>query len=378
MMRSLAKFRLGSFLASGPKPPPEAVTAEAVQWAIRLFLRREPKGKREVEALMRHPDLDSLRRALVQKREFREFQQEVRNDVQREMPRAGESFVAPAFLARPPADPALPWQYEPPSLTAPVSQLCTAGQLEEQAYQDLARAVGIPAVMHRKGWEQAWVLAVAEQSGLLQPGRSALCFGCGRERLPAYFASRGMQVLATDAPQEVIAGQGWDTTGQHSAQRDDLFFPDLISREAFDQRVGFRAVDMNAIPEDLYGRFDVCWSTCSLEHLGSLQHGLDFIENSLKTLRIGGIAIHTTEFNLVSDEETLDNPGLCIYRRQDIERLLSRLVSQGHAVMPLNLHPGDRALDAHIDLPPYALPHLKIAFAGYVATSIGIAVRRQV
>jgi SAM-dependent methyltransferase len=133
---------------------------------------------------------------------------------------------------------------------------------------------------------------------------------------------------------------------------------------------------MNDIPADLAGRFDACWSTCSLEHLGSLQHGLDFIENSLSVLRPGGIAVHTTEFNLVSNNKTLDAPGLCVYRRRDMEALAARLIAQGHQVLPLNFHPGEEELDEVIDVPPYALPHLKLELQDMTCTSIGFAVRR--
>lgn len=132
---------------------------------------------------------------------------------------------------------------------------------------------------------------------------------------------------------------------------------------------------MNAIPADLRG-FDLCWSACALEHLGSIAAGLAFIEASVATLRPGGLAIHTTEFNIGSNDATLDTPGLALFRRRDIEALLSGLLDAGHAVAPLSLHPGDRALDAHLDVPPFALPHLKLRLGGFEATSIGLIIRR--
>ena len=56
--------------------------------------------------------------------------------------------------------------------------------------------------------------------------------------------------------------------------------------------------------------------------------------------------------------------------------LLERLAARGHMIWPLNLHPGDSPLDAHIDTPPYALPHIKLEALGCVSTSIGIVVQR--
>jgi hypothetical protein len=60
----------------------------------------------------------------------------------------------------------------------------------------------------------------------------------------------------------------------------------------------FRPQDLKNIDEDLFGKFEFWWSACALEHLWSIDEGLDFTRNSLKTLKPGGIAAHTTEFTL--------------------------------------------------------------------------------
>jgi hypothetical protein len=188
-------------------------------------------------------------------------------------------------------------------------------------------------------------------------------------------AANGVEVLATDAPVERFGGQGWQCTNQHSADVSGLYRSNLLDKATFRERVTFRPVDMNDIPHDLRD-FDACWSSCCFEHLGSIDHGLDFVENSLERLRPGGVAMHTTEFNLSSNERTLETPGLSYFRRRDIERLLDRLAARGHVVWPLNLHPGDAPLDAHIEVPPYGLPHLKLEAMGQVSTSIGMVVQR--
>ena len=41
--------------------------------------------------------------------------------------------------------------------------------------------------------------------------------------------------------------------------------------------VSLRHVDMNHVPADLAGRFDIVWSACALEHLGSIANGLRFM-----------------------------------------------------------------------------------------------------
>ena len=78
----------------------------------------------------------------------------------------------------------------------------------------------------------------------------------------------------------------------------------ICPEDEFRRLVDFRYCDMNNISSDLH-EFDFCWSCCALEHLGSLSAGLRFIERSLDTLRPGGWAVHTTEFNLFSDAAQL-------------------------------------------------------------------------
>lgn len=292
-------------------------------------------------------------------------------------------FVVPGWLIAPPRDPAVPWDAGAPTLDSPVSQLCTGEQMQGDPFTEYAHAVGSWPHYHRKLWEWTYIWAAFAHYGVLRPGARVLGFGVGQEHLPAAFAGRGVSVTATDAPSEIGEVQGWATTNQHSNNREPMFKDNLVDREQFDRLVSFEVVDMNAIPSTLRG-FDGCWSSCALEHLGSIDAGLDFIENSLATLAPGGVAVHTTEFNLSSNEETFDQNNLALFRRQDIERLVLRLVGAGHEVAPLKLHPGSIPVDEHIDLPPYSMPHLpgspphlKLEIAGYVTTSIGLIVRKS-
>lgn len=344
------------------------VTEEAVVWALRLLIGRDPAYPGEVALHQANRTLGELRAAFISTPEFTAL---VR-DVNAQQPR----FAIPPFLLRRPSNPAIPWQSGQPTLHDPVSQLCTALQFNHPEFDRILRQMRLVPTQHRKLWEHVYIVSILHREGLLTPGRRAIVFGCGRERIPAYLAHHGVEVLATDAPAEKTASQGWASTGQYAARAADLFVPDLIEREQFDRLVSFRPVDMNRIPPDLAGQFDACWSTCSLEHLGSLRHGLEFIENSLSVLRPGGIAVHTTEFNLISNDKTLDAPGLCVYRRRDMEELAARLIANGHGVLPLNFHPGEEELDEVIDVPPYALPHLKLELRDMTCTSIGFAVRR--
>jgi hypothetical protein len=132
---------------------------------------------------------------------------------------------------------------------------------------------------------------------------------------------------------------------------------------------------MNAIPDDL-GLHDFAWSSCALEHLGSLQHGIDFVLNANKCLREGGVAVHTTELNVNGDEETLETPGLSLYRKKDILRMKALVEAQGNTFVPLNFNMGSGEVDKYVDLPPYDRDrHLKLMVAeNYVTTSIGFVI----
>jgi SAM-dependent methyltransferase len=130
----------------------------------------------------------------------------------------------------------------------------------------------------------------------------------------------------------------------------------LCPPELFDEKVDFRVVDMNAIPEDL-GQFDFVWSACAFEHLGSLQHGYDFIQNAARLLAPGGIGVHTTEMNCSSNGETLDRGSTVLFRRRDFERMAQALGGQGFQV-ELNFDLGNEPLDQYIDLPPTTIRNI--------------------
>jgi hypothetical protein len=181
----------------------------------------------------------------------------------------------------------------------------------------------------------------------------------------------------TDLGAAEATSRGWRETAQHSIAVDEIHNPNLCDLDEFRRRVRFRVQDMTAIDADLRrGEFDFVWSLCALEHLGSLQRGLEFVERSLECVRPGGIAVHTTEYNVSSNDDTVAKGATVLYRRRDIEALAERLRGAGCEI-ELNLHPGDGALDGHYDLPPYRNGmHLKLEIARYVATSLGLVIRK--
>jgi len=264
-----------------------------------------------------------------------------------------------------------------PTLAQPASQLCTEGQFREPVYADWCTELHETVMMHRKQWEFVYILQALQIHGKLQPGMRGLGFGCGKEPLAAVMAKRGCEVVATDLDAAAVVGKGWAESGQHASQLEDLNARGICEPEQFRSLVSFRAQNMNEISPDLTG-FDFVWSSCAFEHVGSIARGLQFVMNAMRCLKPGGIAVHTTEFNLTSNFTTLETPDLVIFRKHDIEHLVRQLERSGHEVQPLNLNPGSGELDRHVDLPPYKQePHLRLMLDRYVTTSIGLIVRAK-
>jgi SAM-dependent methyltransferase len=233
-----------------------------------------------------------------------------------------------------------------------------------------------PMFYHRKLWEFAYVCQSLHERGMLQERRKGLGFGIGAESLPALFVAEGCEITATDMDAAEAMQAGWAGTSQHAAGKEALRRPAICDDGKFEKGLSFRTVDMNHIPPDLEG-FDFCWSACALEHLGSIELGLRFIENSIDCLKPGGIAVHTTEFNISSNDQTLETGGTVLFRRRDFETLALRLAKNGHEMAPLDFDPGFGVMDGYVDTAPFALqPHLKLALAGYSCTSFGVIVRK--
>lgn len=269
-----------------------------------------------------------------------------------------------------------------------LSKPCTQADMEADWVAHWCSQLHIPVVFHRKLWELAYVLQAIYENGYMRPNTRGLGFGCGVEPLPSYLAQVGAQITMTDLPTEEAQAAGWIDTNQHVALAKQAFFPALVSEKEFDERVTLRNVDMNAIPDDLVD-YDFCWSICALEHLGSLDKGLAFIENSLRTIRPGGLSVHTTELNINSAGGTVDNWPTVLFQRQHLEQLAAKLREQGHYVAELNFQYGDKPMDRFIDLPPYHHnlsadmaqwlgdpAHLKVGVDGFVCTCFGLIIRK--
>ncbi len=226
-----------------------------------------------------------------------------------------------------------------------------------------ATELGEPWRMHRKLWEFAQIAQVYAER--LVFGGRVLGFGVGREPLPAWFACRGADVVATDRPD---AAPEWADTGQWARGLDDLrrpWCPDAV----FTNRVRFEPVDMNAIPFHLRD-FDLTWSCGSFEHIGGFDQSIEFFSRQMQCLCRGGLAVHTTEYAPQNDQPTLNAPTLVSFRLQELQRLIDRVTADGGEFFPLDVVPGDEPEDLRIDVEPYTPEHLSLRIGHCVTTSI--------
>jgi Methyltransferase domain len=256
---------------------------------------------------------------------------------------------------------------------------CNTSDLFHPRYAQLCKLMNDRPRWHRKQWEYVFIMHHLLEANVLAPGMRGVGFGVGGEPLPCAFANLGAQVLGTDAPTDIKIKGGWENSKEHSASLEQMKFP-WIEDRIFYSRVNYAECDMNNI-DIASADFDFTWSSCCLEHLGTLQKGLDFIANSVeKCLRIGGIAVHTTELNLSSSLETIDaSESTVLYRKQDLDLFVQEMRRRGHQANEILIGPAAHALDFHVDIPPFAQePHLKLRLAGFVTTSVGVVVRKCV
>jgi SAM-dependent methyltransferase len=230
--------------------------------------------------------------------------------------------------------------------------------------------------LHRKLWEWCAIAQALDERGMLTPARSGLGFAVGREPLASLFAQRGCSLLATDFPQN---NSDWSKTGQLAASLDAIHWPKLIAAPEFAARVTYQPIDMRNLSPLPPAQFDFLWSSCSFEHLGNLNKGLDFVRNSLHCLKPGGVAVHTTEYNVSSNDKTVKVGDSVIYRQQDIEALDRSLRPLGCAIESLDFEAGAEPHDIGFDYPPYysqGRQHIKLNLHDHISTSLLLIIRK--
>ncbi|WP_010273419.1 hypothetical protein [Paenibacillus senegalensis] len=257
------------------------------------------------------------------------------------------------------------------------SKLCKQEDFATDWLQNACRQLKEPFQYHRKLWEFCFITQALQERGLLAPGSTGLGFGVGKEPLVSYFASKGCYITATDLDASTAAQQGWTQTNQYAVHLQQLNERQLCDPAQFLERVGFCHVNMNHIPPTLFNAYNFTWSSCSFEHCGSIELGKQFILNQMNCLKPGGVAVHTTEFNLSSNDKTMDEGITVLFRLQDIEWMVQELRKQGHHI-EVDYSVGTQPFDSYVDVPPYkSNVHLRLQLAQYISTSIGLIIQKK-
>ncbi|CAB9526788.1 Inherit from proNOG: Methyltransferase domain [Seminavis robusta] len=223
---------------------------------------------------------------------------------------------------------------------------------------------------NRKQWEVAYVLHVVKTLNLCEPGKRGLVLAVGTEKLPQVFASMGCSILATDLPvdDDPAFAKAWANTGQHVATIESLYRKNYkgVSKKTFKELVTYHPENMNSFSDWLLQqeKFDFIWSLCSIEHVGSIELGQNVVLHTLDLLKPGGVAFHSVEFNLSSNNATKQMKGESVWRKRDFEALKEKAIAKGYSPFPAQFGAGHGILDRNPDgvLPrPYSSSdHIKL------------------
>jgi len=237
-------------------------------------------------------------------------------------------------------------------------------------------------IIHRKHWELAFVLQALWQMGKIRPAMRGLNFGRGEDPIISYLCSKGCEITLADLSEQPNKSNGAPgTTVTHALA--SAFRENLVERATFDRMVSSK--QMSSISSDP-ARYDFCWSISAADRMGSIQSGIDFIEKSVDSLKPGGVAIHTTEFNFTNDSETIDNWPTVLFQRRHLESTIQRLEKKGCRLLQPDFDVGSRPLDRFIDIPPFPndmheksiaywwkdTMHIKLSIDGFPSTSFGL------
>jgi hypothetical protein len=270
-----------------------------------------------------------------------------------------------------------PWGRDGPEPVFPgvVCQACTDNQMRIAPYRIWGERLATPDVyVHRKQWEWFYICQALYERNVLVPGARGIGFGVGTEPLTAWIAAQGCSVMATDYPEGEHAAD-WSSTGELAYSVGDLNSAGICPPDDFAARVTYQPVDMRDL-SGLHGPFDFAWSSCAVEHLGSIEATLTFLVDHLALLAPGAISVHTTELNLSSLTDTVDHAPTVLLRQGDFYELQRRLRGVGE-LAPFNWNTGDNPNDRFVAQDASANTQLRFRVDDHVTTSFGIIITKH-
>jgi hypothetical protein len=254
------------------------------------------------------------------------------------------------------------------------ARICKQEDFETLWFKHYTRQINYEVRYHRKLWENISIIDTLHDLKLLKKGKKGLGFAVGTEPLTSYFVKQGCQITATDL---VVENDKWAKNNEQAKSLESLNVHHIIDDELLYKKAQFLNVDMNNIPDNLLrGKYDFLWSSCAFEHLGSIQKGIDFILNSIDCLKLGGYALHTTELNCSSEEDTVMYGDSVLFRKSDFY-LMEKLLGDRVEFFPIDFSNGTKEYDLYVDRPPYEQKiHLKLELFGFITTSVLLIIKR--
>ncbi|MBK6912349.1 MAG: class I SAM-dependent methyltransferase [Ignavibacteriales bacterium] len=187
----------------------------------------------------------------------------------------------------------------------PLSKICDSADWFEPEFNRIIREEleEVPK-FHRKQWEFAMIYYILEKQGLISEDKIGLSVGGGYERVLYSIARRINHLTVTDLYELETT---WDTARTDSPEA-------LIKqRMPFNMDINKLSV-INMDMRDLKfedNSFDFCYSSCSVEHIGSFEDFLKHLDEVWRVLKEEGIYVFTTELHL--GDETIRDPNNYIF-----------------------------------------------------------------
>ena len=171
-----------------------------------------------------------------------------------------------------------------------------------------------PARFHRKQWEFAMIFLTLKKIGLLNNKRVGLSLGGGNERVLYSIASHIKKLFVTDLYDE---NTSWDCARTTDP---DEFIKSSKPFQIDDEKLQAMRMDMRFLEfED--NKFDFCYSSCAIEHIGDYQDFLQHLNEVNRVLKEGGVYIFTTELQF--GEKTICDPNNFVFSKDYLSKLIS-------------------------------------------------------
>ena len=247
-----------------------------------------------------------------------------------------------------------------PTLADPVTQIATGEQLREPVVGGWMARLRPKGVSGPEHWRKVYTLQALRRYGMLEEGALGVGFERSASGMPAALAALGTRVVAV-----FPARPG--AQPKPAALKRDLADRAPCSKAVFDANVSARIASWRRLPPDL-ANFDYLWSSRANEVLYSVAAAAQFVEDSMRCLRPGGLAIHTFGYDLAPSGRSIPSSKRVMMQQGDIERIALLLVSRGHEVAQFKIDASDPILNPGfaVDAEHRAMDH----------TMVGLIARR--